>query len=128
MQSVSFNKSDSEYFFGNRNELVDGQHCRLPAISYTLNKAINQTIENIHGGHETSHFCFGQWRYRYAKLKHADAFVFFNRLSLRVAGQQLQVKPQHFSIHQHRLHFACLKSQTVRIEFLIVINPSCSSN
>ena len=41
-------------------------------------------------------------------------------------GQQLQIKPPHFSIHQHRLHFALTKSQTVPTEILDIIKPSCS--
>ena len=41
-------------------------------------------------------------------------FLFLYLLFLEGCGQQLQTKLPHLSVHQHRLHFALTKSQTVR--------------
>ena len=46
--------------------------------------------------------------------------------SQRTAGQHLQIMPPHLLIHQHRLHFAWMKFQTVSTKILDIIKPSCS--
>ena len=40
-------------------------------------------------------------------------------------GKQLQIKPPHLSINQHKLHFAWIKSQTVPTKILDIIEPFC---
>ena len=44
----------------------------------------------------------------------------------RLRGKQLQINSPHLPIHQHRLHFAWIKSQTVPTKILDTIKPSCS--
>ena len=54
-----------------------------------------------------------------------SSFFFFTSFSLMVAGIAAAIRPAHLSTHQHGLHFAWMKSQTVLTKILFITKLSC---
>ena len=60
-------------------------------------------------------------------FKSSSSF-FIARFSVRLRGQQLEIKLPHLTVFNHLHHFAWAKSQAIPSRILNVIGPSRSSN
>ena len=60
------------------------------------------------------------------RLSYSSFFI--ARFSVRVAGQQLEINPVHFTVFHHNHHFAGLKSPAILLKILYAIALSSRSS